>query len=390
MRRKAGILFSTLLAIGFALEAGAVQRPPGLGDVEAVRFWSYPEFTRVVVELTHGVDVEVRRLPANQASSRPERLYIDLPEIWVGREYVDGIPVGDGLLAAVRLGQNTLEKARLVIDLDRYHHHRLLTLEAPHRVVVDVYGKRGSSAGGGAPDGRLPMPLRPVQRVVIDPGHGGKDPGAIGLGGLREKDVNLRLSNLLAKKLRANGFEVVLTRKDDTFLSLEERTAKAESSGGDLFISVHANASRRRATRGMEIYYLDASHQRHSLRVAARENGVSRTQVDSLQRTMAKLRVSEASLHANRLATLVHDNVMSSMPRAHSEFRDLGIKKGPFYVLFLSSMPSILLEAGFITNRTDAQLLRNENFLGKLADQVAAGLVEYRDQPTTLAAGGGE
>jgi N-acetylmuramoyl-L-alanine amidase len=372
-----------------------VERPKGLGDVRDVRTWSHPDYTRVVVELTRAVGPEVRRLPADAKALRPERLYVDLEGIWVGRRYVDGIPVADGLLRGVRLGQNSLQKTRVVIDLERYERHRLLVLRSPHRVVVDVYGSRAAPetlqwpepqrGSESAPPSRLSMPLRRVHTVVIDPGHGGRDPGAIGLGGIREKDVNLRLARLLATRLDQLGFEVVLTRNDDSTLDLEERTARAESAGGDLFVSIHANASPRRRTRGIEIYYLDENHERHSLDVAARENGVPRGEMDSLQRTLARMRVSEASYHSGRLAQLVHDEVASVISKRYRGAADLGVKQGPFYVLFLSSMPAILVEAGFLTNRDDAKLLRRADFLETLADRIAAGLVRYRESGRQMA-----
>jgi N-acetylmuramoyl-L-alanine amidase len=377
----------------------AVERPPGLGDVEDVRFWSYPDYTRVVVEFSRPVEVaEVHRLEANSSAERPERLYLDLPRIWVGRRYLEGIPVGDGLLQGVRLGQNTLTRSRLVIDLERYDRHRLLTLRSPDRVVVDIYGSREKPESlrwpdrrGGeiSPDSRLSMPLRSVRTVVVDPGHGGADPGAIGLGGIREKQLNLELARLLAKQLEEVGFQVVMTRNDDSTLSLEERTAIAESADGDLFVSIHANASPQRGTRGFEIYYLDESHERHSLGVAARENGVPPGEVDSLQRALAKLRVSEASNHSSRLAQAVHDTIVPGVGRAHRNFQDLGVKKGPFYVLFLSSMPSILVEVGFVTNRKDVALLRDGSFRETMAGSMAAGLARYRDQRLGEDAGAG-
>ena len=131
----------------------------------------------------------------------------------MGRKYESGIGVGDGLLDAVRLGQNTLFRSRLVIDLERYDHHRLFTLPSPARIVVDVYGDRRRLAPDS--NGRLPAELRRVHTVVVDPGHGGRDPGATGVGGLREKDVNLAISKRLAKGLERRGFNVVLTRNDD-------------------------------------------------------------------------------------------------------------------------------------------------------------------------------
>ena len=264
------ILLAAALALG-------VERPPGLGDVEDVRHWSYPDYTRVVVELSRPVEAEVRRLGSDAGSERPERLYLDMPGIWVGRRYTEGIPVGDGLLRGVRLGQNTLSKARVVIDLENFDHYRFLRLSDPDRLVIDVFGARRRRSAGtppsphrpGAP--QLPQIARPVQTVVASPESGiGRRSGAESVGGLREKDVALRLARALRTRLEARDFAVVLTRTGDETVDLEERTAIAEGAGGDLFVSLHLNAAPRRNVRGIETYYLDESAERQSLRVAAR------------------------------------------------------------------------------------------------------------------------
>lgn len=358
-----------------------VERPAGLGDVRDVRTWSYDEYTRVVVEFSRSVrlpDTGLVRLAANRKAGRPERLYVDIPEIWVGRDYEKGVEVGDGLLKGVRLGQNTLRNTRLVIDLERYDHHRLFVLQSPSRLVVDVYAERAPSRH--EPGERLPSAMRRVHTVVVDPGHGGRDPGATGVGGLREKDVNLSIATRLAKSLRKRGFEVILTRATDRTLDLEERTAIAESSDGDVFISIHANASRRRAARGIEIYTLDENHERHSLDVASRENGVPASKLDALQRALAQLQVDEVGSESERLAGLVHTQVIAGAKTRDRTVPDLGLKKGPFYVLFMSSMSSLLLETGFLTNKKDAALLRSPRYQTVLAERIALGVENYRDQ----------
>ncbi len=385
MTRRSLVL---LLLLTAAIAMG-VSRPRGLADVLDVRHWSYPDYTRVVIELSKPIETQVRHLAPNPAAKKSERLYLDLPGIWVGRDYKSGIPVGDGLLRSVRLGQNTLRTARVVIDVEQYDRHRLLFLTHPDRLVIDVYGRReaaGRRAVPGDPrDGRLPTDARSVRTVIVDPGHGGADPGAIGVGGLREKDVTLRLSKLLIAKLRAAGFEVVTTRENDRSVSLEERTAIAEASEGDVFVSLHANAAPRRTVQGIETFYPDANHERHSLRVAMRENGVSRDQLDELQRTLAKLRIGEISPYSQRLASLVQDQLAQALPSRYGKIQDLGAKKGPFYVLFLSDMPAILIEAGFVTNKSDAKRLRNGDFLDSVATQISTGLERYRDGGSTLA-----
>jgi len=375
-----------LLALALPLLLGA-KRPPGLGDVTEVRHWSYPDYTRVVIELDRPVRIKdgVRRLPADRKAGLPERIYVDVEGIWVGTDYEKGIAVRDGLLEGVRIGQNTLSAIRVVVDLEQYHHHRLITLSHPDRLVLDIYGTRHAERSHDAEGRRLPAGLRGIRTVVLDPGHGGRDPGAIGIGGVREKNVTLALARALAEDLESRGFDVIFTRKDDRYIDLEERTAIAEAARGDLFVSLHANSARRVSVRGVETYYLDADHERHSLTVAARENGVDPSEVNELQRTLAKLRVSEVSPHSRRLAELIQHRIVSGMPRPFGPVPDLGVKKGPFYVLFLSSMPAVLVEAGFLTNRTEATRLRDSGYRDALAEQIAEALVDYRDSGPKLA-----
>jgi N-acetylmuramoyl-L-alanine amidase len=353
-------------------------RPLGLGDVTDVRHWSYKGYTRVVVQLSRPSASAVKRLPANAAAGRPERLFVDLPGIWVGRRYEKPIPVGDGLLRGA---------TRLVLDLERYQDHRMLLLRGPDRVVIDVFGRERRKPRKREPgDSQLPLEVRGVQTVVLDPGHGGKDPGAIGYGGVQEKHITLDLARRLRPRLERLGLRVVMTRGEDRTLSLEERTAIAAGAGGDLFVSLHANAARRRSARGIESYYLDTSNERQSLRVAARENGVSPREFDQLDRTLVRLQMAENSRYSGLLAGLVHRSMLRGVGQRYRGVVDLGVKRGPFYVLFLSSMPSVLLETGFVTNRDEARRLRNPRYLDALAENIALGLAEYRSRVDTQVA----
>jgi N-acetylmuramoyl-L-alanine amidase len=374
-----------------------IDRPPGLGDVTDVRHWSYPDYTRVVVELDRPVSIkaDVRRLPADAKASRPERLYLDLEGIWVGRLYLEGLDIGDGLLKGVRIGQNTRSAIRVVLDLEKYERHRVITLTHPDRLVLDVYGPREGgerlhwpSPREGSVEPRLPAGMRSIETVVIDAGHGGRDPGAIGVGGLREKDVTLKLSRALEPHLEARGFRVVQTRDSDRHLGLEERTAIAEAARGDIFLSLHLNSAPRRSVHGVETYYLDENHDRHSLTVAARENGIDRADVNPLQHVLARLRVSEVSLHSQRLAKSVQQQIVRGMPKKFRPIEDLGVKKGPFYVLFLSSTPAALVEVGFLTNRAEARRLRSQAYIEAVAEQIAVGLERYRAGTSRLASSG--
>jgi N-acetylmuramoyl-L-alanine amidase len=368
------------------------ERPAGLGDVRHVRHWSYAGYTRVVIETTSPVRTRVERLAADSSAHRPERLYVDLSGVWVGTRFAAPIAVEDGLLDAVRVGQYTRSATRVVLDLERYDHHRLLHLSGPPCVVIDVFGPRpGSPARDGAapstqPGPRLAPDLRPIRTVVVDPGHGGHDPGAAA-GGLQEKDVTLRIARALRPRLEALGFRAVLTRDGDATLSLEERTAIAEGALGDLFLSIHANAAPHRQLQGIETYYLDKSHERHTLRVAAAENGVAPAELDPLQRTLASFRASTASEQSADLALAVHREIVGGLQGRYRSVRDLGVKTGPFYVLFLSSMPAILVESGFLTHAEEARRLGSEAYTDLVADRIARGVARYRDRRGTLVAG---
>ena len=369
-------------ALALAALAGlGATRAADLGDVVSVHHWTYPDYTRVVIELSRPVSTEVRELAPDAGAGAPARLFFDLPGVWVGRRFDEPIPVGDGLLRRVRIGQNTADTARVVLDLERCDHHRVRELAGPDRLVIDVFGPRTAARRrehAPALSHALPMDLRPVRTVILDAGHGGSDPGAIGLGGLREKDVTLALAKALRRRLLARGFAVVMTRERDATLSLLERTARAEGAGGDVFVSIHANAAPRRTLSGVEVYTLDENSERQTLRVAARENGIAAREVDPLQRLLARLRLSEASARSEMLADLVYGEIVADMGERWPSVRAPGRKHGPFYVLYLSDMPAILVEAGFVTHGGDARLLRDPDYLGALADQITDGLVRFR------------
>jgi N-acetylmuramoyl-L-alanine amidase len=385
-RAKARCALAGLVALA-GLLAG-VNRSPDLLDVKAVRHWSYPDYTRVVVELTGEFRLKgsPQLLPA--AADRPQRLYLDLDGVWVGTQYAEGFPVGDGLLRGVRVGQNTERAIRVVLDLQNYSRHRVMLLSHPDRLVIDVFGSREvvRAPGPALEPSRLPADLRIPQTIVLDPGHGGNDPGAIGVGGLREKDVTLRLALALKPKLESRGFQVVMTRNGDRTLTLEERTAIAEGARGDVFVSLHANAAPRRALHGIETYYPDENHERHSETVVARENGIPRSELNALQRTLARLRVGEVSPKSRRLAEHLQQELVTGLPREYRPVNDLGVKKGPFYVLFLSSMPSVLVESGFVTHAAEAKRLGDDRYVEALAEQIAQGLSDYRGATTAITA----
>jgi len=216
-----------------------------------------------------------------------------------------------------------------------------------------------------------------VGKIVIDPGHGGKDPGAIAFG-LKEKDIVLVVAKALAKQLETDlNATVILTRDSDTFLPLEERTAIANTSDADLFISLHVNAHPSPQVNGFETYFLNLSTNDEAMRVAARENATSTHQMSDLQDILHDIMQNSKINESSRLAQQVHASIGVGLGEAPFALKDMGIKQAPFYVLIGAEMPAILIELAFISNPENAKLLGNESFIKQLSGKISAGIEHY-------------
>ncbi|HOX45903.1 MAG TPA: N-acetylmuramoyl-L-alanine amidase [Myxococcota bacterium] len=226
-----------------------------------------------------------------------------------------------------------------------------------------------------------------VRRVVIDPGHGGRDPGAIGKGGTLEKDVTLDLAKRLAKLLKADkelGLkQVVLTRTKDEFLALEKRTALANKLGADLFISLHCNAHRNRKFRGVETFYLDLTDDRYSIRLAARENATSEKTISDLKFILADLALKSHVDDSIALGESIQRAAVGTLKRSYKKVKDLRLKPALFYVLIGARMPSVLMETSFISNEDEEKLLNTSDYKDKLVKGIHQGLknfIQARDE----------
>ncbi|MBI2357900.1 MAG: N-acetylmuramoyl-L-alanine amidase, partial [Deltaproteobacteria bacterium] len=320
-----------------------------------IRHTSSQSYTRVTMELSAEVPYEIHFLKEDASRQLPPRLYVDLRGTRLGMDPTQPIVVQDRLLRGVRVGQFAPGVVRVVLDLTSVSKHRAFLLPDPYRLVVDINASANGPATAALVKPRgLPPPPKPkapapgLRKIVLDPGHGGKDPGAIGIGGVAEKDIVLSLAKKLAKKLKQEmGVEVVLTRQDDTFIPLEDRTAIANAEEADLFVSLHVNASPNPNLRGIETYYLDNTNDEASIRLAARENATSRRNISDLQFILSDLTQNSKLEDSITLAHRVHSSLVSHMGRRYRDLKDLGVKKALFYVLVGARMPSVLLETFF-------------------------------------------
>ena len=225
-----------------------------------------------------------------------------------------------------------------------------------------------------------------ISRIVIDPGHGGHDTGTIGPHGLLEKDlcldVGLRLGRLIEEKLP--GAEVIYTRKDDTFIPLEERTSIANQAKADLFISIHANASHDQTARGVETYYLNFATSEDSMNVATRENALSQESLHDLQDLIKKIARNDKIEESKEFADDIQDSLSQRMQLVSRSEKNRGVKKAPFIVLIGANMPSVLSEISFVSNPSDEKLLRKGDQRQRIADGLFHGISTYLESLNSL------
>lgn len=224
-----------------------------------------------------------------------------------------------------------------------------------------------------------------VRRIVLDAGHGGHDAGAIGPTGVKEKDVTLAITLKLARLLRTRGYEVVLTREDDRFLALEERTKVANDAHGDLFISIHANAHHKRSQGGIETYSLNVASDRFAMRLAARENASTERSVGELQFLLADLAARANTADSDRLASLVQENLVKKVRSEHGPVQNRGVKHALFYVLLGARMPAILVETAFVSNKREEKWLASGAFQQDIASAMADGVDRFVERRSRLA-----
>jgi N-acetylmuramoyl-L-alanine amidase len=348
--------------------------------VREIRYWSSSTHTRIVIDLDQEVAYKDQLLKPDIALDKPPRLYIDLTAAKLSPQLHEPITIEAGLLKRVRAGQYTTDTVRVVLDLESVADYKIFPLKDPFRVVIDILGT--SQAPQKEESAKVsPLPVQPQPfKLVLDPGHGGEDPGAIGPTGLREKDVVLRISTKVRDKVRKDlGWHVVMTREDDRFIRLEDRTAIATTEEGRLFVSIHANACKDRAIRGIESFVIGTTTNRDALRLAAKENNISPRQVSDLQIILTDLKLNDPTkvIPSRQLADCVQLALVNSLQRRYGQAKDLGVKQAPFIVLVGAEMPSILIEVSFISNPTEERMLRDERYLDVLTDAIVDGLKRY-------------
>jgi N-acetylmuramoyl-L-alanine amidase len=377
------LLLAYCLAAGFGYAAA-------MPVVQDVRLRSDHRDTHVVIEVDSVVPYEIGR------RSQPHRLFIDLPKTRLPQGWDrQSMQVDDGRLRTVRITQHQSDQVRIVLDLQTDGDYFIFTLFNPYRIVVELQGRRIVSGPlGKAPQAPLPPPRAALPSasgrslvLVIDPGHGGKDPGAIGPAGLMEKTVTLQIAKALQQVIRKAlpQARVILTRETDVFLPLKQRAEIANKYEAQLFISIHANSSPNQEASGIETWYLSFAANERAKKTAARENHMPEPQVSGLEAILRDLQQTDRINQSSILAGLAQAALAQHMTEQYDGIIDRGVDGAPFVVLLHTSMPSILVEVSFMSNPRDEKRLQNPAYQRSLAQGIFRGLHKYL-QATLVAA----
>jgi N-acetylmuramoyl-L-alanine amidase len=354
--------------------------PPAM--IQNLRTAFSAESFRLVLDLDRKARIK-KHLP-----SREDGLVAEIPHAALSKSAQAKIAQGS-LDGRFIVRQTPADSVTVSLPNGSFQNYALFSLTNPPRLVVDVVpsGTPPTSPPDMAepsvtpvmpPPQPLPPRARPFTTIVIDPGHGGRDPGAHGQRGTEEKDITLKVALKLRELLKKDpGVRVLMTRERDVFVELEDRARYANGNEADLFVSIHVNSHPQRSVRGIEIYHFGEAKDQRALELAARENGtpLSSTGVgwEYLVADLLTTKKIEASLElawTTKEAMIAHLN-------GHYALVDHGVKTAPFYVLRFTSMPSILAEIAYISNATEEDLLRTGTFITRVAESLREGVTAF-------------
>jgi N-acetylmuramoyl-L-alanine amidase/type II secretory pathway predicted ATPase ExeA len=372
-----------------------------MSNVTAIQVSSTESDARVVIMLDNAVQYDSARITS------PDRIYFDLYKArlspYVGQKTIPIVPTENGLLKWVRARQNADEVVRLVLDADGAKDYSAQLLLDPYRLVIDVHARAmaATKPGQGSDVARYNVSNVPpeasasharrlsltrelglkITRIVVDPGHGGYDTGTMGPSGLLEKDLCLDVALRLGQLIEENtaDAEVLYTRKDDRYVPLEQRAAIANAINADLFISIHANSSDRRETRGVETYYLSLATAQESMELALRENALALSSLHDLPDLVKKITSSEKIAESKQLAVDMQNALSQRLQLVSGHEPNRGVKQAPFIVLTGANMPAVLSEISFISNASDESLLLESGQRQRVAEGLYFGIAAYLD-----------
>ena len=355
--------------------------------ITGLRYWSNPSYTRVVIDANWKTSYTYRLLKKDPGINKPQRLYVDLNNSILGKGIRKFTPINDNLLRDARAGQYLPHVVRVVVDIKSIKNYNVFSLQHPFRVVLDMTGDAVDAENAARFRQKVTTTQLGRPLIVLDPGHGGRDLGSSGcVNGMHEKDVVLQITRKLAKMIRKQlHYEVIMTRNRDSYLTLEERTAIANTKNADLFISIHTNTSENQKRYGIETYFLNLAIEDEAINVAARENATSSKNISDLQTILADIMQNAKIDESGTLASYVQESLFNHMQSRYNQVKNKGIKQAPFYVLLGARMPAILIEASFISNPRECRRLASSTYQEHLCEGIIDGIKKFIKASTKTA-----
>ena len=370
------------------------QAPDPRVEIANIRYHTHPNFTRIVLDIG-----KLREYIPGEIQEQG-KIYVDILQARLNPILMDKtFPISTDYLKQISVSQKTASTVRVAADVDlaKVGAYRVYHLFDPFRVVIDISPKTGPSAPApvkepAPPKNAVAKPPDPsasgytmirslglgVRTIVLDPGHGGTDPGCLGKSGSREKDVVLDVAQSLKKMLvEKGGFEVILTRETDIFVPLEDRTVVANQKRADLFVSIHANATRNRKRTGIEAFYLNFSPDPAVNEIAARENATSAKNISEMKNIIQAIVRNSKIQESKELAEKIHGGLLKSLSAKYPGMNSLGVKGGPFWVLIGGEMPSMLVEISHLSNAQEEARLKTPAYRAVVVQGIYEGIMEY-------------
>ena len=388
-RRPLALLFLAGTAL---LSLGAGKPQDNRTEIVNLRYFTHPNFTRIVLDIG-----KLREYTSGELQ-QPGRIYLDVLQVKLnpileGQSY----PVKTDYLSQIVVFQKSASTVRVVVDVDflKVKSYRGYNLFDPFRIVIDIYPRQPGEAPGPGAKATTSAPAKPadplasgysmarqlglgVRTVVLDPGHGGADPGCIGKTGSEEKAITLDVSMALKKMLvEKAGLNVILARESDVLVPLESRTVIANQKRADLFISIHVNAHRDRKREGVETFFLNFSPDPAVVELAARENATSAKNMGQMKDIIQKIALNSRIDESRGLAEKIQRRLLESLALANPKIKDLGVKGAPFWVLIGSEMPSVLVEISHLSNPAEEARLKTARYRELAVQGIYNGIMEY-------------
>jgi len=404
-----------LALLGAALVLPLLAGQDARVEIYSLRHHVHPNFTRIVVDIGKFREYAAIELRA------PDRIVVDILEAKLNPIlHGQDVTIKADYISSIRIAQKSPSTVRLAVDVDfkKIDSYRVYHLFDPFRIVLDINPKPAAAKAAGSPETQSPPPpetkdkpqaqppttepgskppasLQPAlptasgyslarqlglgaKTIVIDPGHGGPDPGCIGKSGLKEKDVALDLALRLQKLLQdRGGLNVILTRESDIFIELTDRTVIANQKKADLFVSIHLNANRNRKKTGVETFFLNVNPDPAVMEIAARENATSTKTMGAMVEISKQIFLHTKVLESRELAGRVQQSLVKALGRSFDGIRSIGVKGGPFWVLIGGEMPSILVETTHLSNTKDESRLKTDAYRQAVAQGIFEGIMDY-------------